>query len=273
MYAQLAHDLAQFPALLERAAAAASAYLSRIDQVPAAAVQPMRTFTHLPEDGFGAEATLANFLERFADSMTASTGPRYWGFVTGGTTPAALIGDWLASTYDINLADKSNSAGPHLELEAIHLLRQLFGLPENFSGVFVSGATLSNFVGLALGREWVSRQFNYSAAQDGLRTQIPVLSAEPHSSAVKSLAMLGIGRSNLIRVAHMAGNREAMDVHALRTQLKALNGARVSSLRVLAQSIQAILMTSAPLQHCESIIRFGCILMQLLVDLPPVHHG
>lgn len=225
MYVHLANDLAKFADLIARAAAAASDYLAQIEQVSPAVAQPARAFANLPEDGLGAEATLTNFLERFADSMTASAGPRYWGFVTGGTTPAALIGDWLATTYDINLADKSNSAGPHLELETIHLLRQMFGLPEDFSGVFVSGATLSNFVGLALGREWVSRQFNYSAAQEGLRTQVPVLSAEPHSSALKSLAMLGIGRSSLIRVAHMAGNREAMDVHALRTQLKELNGA------------------------------------------------
>ncbi len=223
----LAHDLDHLPDLLASAQAEALHFLNRIGDIPPAADVAVIAASPLPDHGAGAEAALQDFRERFVPGMTASTGPRYWGFVTGGTTPAALVGDWLASAYDINLADRSHSSGPSIELEAIAMLRALFGLPERFGGVFVSGATMANFTGLAMGREWASQQRGTSAAQHGMRDilDLKVLSAEPHSSSVKALAMLGLGRDALVRVERLPDNREAMDVAALRKQLEALNGA------------------------------------------------
>jgi glutamate/tyrosine decarboxylase-like PLP-dependent enzyme len=166
------------------------------------------------------------FLERYGRDFPASNGPRFWGFVTGGTTPASLMGDWLTSVYDLNLSSAANSIAPNIEMEAIHMLRQLFGLPENFSGTFVSGATMSNFAGLAMAREWVGRQFDRNISQEGLHVvpQIKVLSGEAHSSSFKALAMLGIGKGNLKAVPSLPLNREAVDVSALRTALSELNG-------------------------------------------------
>jgi glutamate/tyrosine decarboxylase-like PLP-dependent enzyme len=227
MYHQLAHDRQNLEALLKNTAQLATSFLSELDQRPPAKLYQHQVANQLPAEGLGAQAVLDHFATHYAPHMTASTGPRYWGFVTGGTTPAALLGDWLVSAYDLNLADKVNSAAPNLEEEAIDLLRQLFGLPNTFSGVFVSGATLSNLVGLATGREWVFNQRQQaSAAQIGLYGQvgIPVFSAEPHSSAVKSLAILGMGRNSIHKLQRLPGNREAMDTADLRRQLTALNG-------------------------------------------------
>ena len=77
--------------------------------------------------------------------MPASNGPRFWGLVTGGTTPASLLGDWLSSAYDLNLSHAGNSVAPDIEMEVISMLREMFGLPVSFSGTFVTGATMSNF--------------------------------------------------------------------------------------------------------------------------------
>src|SRR4028118_137177 len=122
----------------------------------------------------GAERALDVFVERFGHEMPASNGPRFWGFVTGGTTPASLLGDWLTGAYDLNMSSVGNSVAPNIEFEAIHLLRELFGLPADFHGSFVSGATMSNFAGLAAGREWVARQLGTTVVDDGLHAIPPI---------------------------------------------------------------------------------------------------
>ncbi|MFZ1770565.1 MAG: hypothetical protein WAU00_15270, partial [Caldilinea sp.] len=127
---QLTQDAQDLPRLLALTLHAASDYLATIDARPAATDFVAKAPLPLPEAGTGAAATLKLFLARYGASMPASNGPRFWGFVTGGATPAALMGDWLTSTYDLNLSSAANSTAPNIELEAIHLLRELFGLPD-----------------------------------------------------------------------------------------------------------------------------------------------
>ncbi|HKH46823.1 MAG TPA: pyridoxal-dependent decarboxylase [Thermoanaerobaculia bacterium] len=223
---RLRHDLIHLPDLLRKTLEVSVDYLQSVETRPAATSLPSIEPLGLPDAGLGAERALDLFVERHGNAMPASNGPRFWGLVTGGTTPASLAGDWLTSAYDLNLSHVGNSTAPRIESEAIHLLRNLFGLPPAFDGIFVTGATMSNFVGLAIGREWVARQLGHSAAEEGLAglPSVPVLSGEAHSSAFKALAMLGMGRKSLRAVPRLPGDREAVDVEALRRELAALGG-------------------------------------------------
>jgi glutamate/tyrosine decarboxylase-like PLP-dependent enzyme len=200
--------------LLTKTAEIASAYLDEIDDRPAATDYTPKPLLSLPTDGAGAESTLDLFLQRYGSDLPASNGPRFWGFVTGGTTPASLIGDWLTSVYDLNLTAAANSNAPDIEFEAIGMLRKLFHLPKQFNGTFVTGATMANFAGLAMGREWVSRQRGESVAENGLHSVGPirVLGGEVHSSILKAMSMLGMGRRNYVPVATLPGSREAVDI-------------------------------------------------------------
>ncbi len=219
-------DARELPQLLAATQATALDYLATIDTRPAATDFAAPPLMALPDASIGAQSALALFVERFGNAMPASNGPRFWGFVTGGTTPAALMGDWLASTYDLNLSSAANSVAPAIEFEAIHLLRQLFGLPERFDGTFVTGATMANFAGLAMGREWVGRQHGLSVAEIGLAAlpSVAVLGGEAHSSIFKALAMLGLGRAAYRRAALLPGDREAVDVAGLARLLAAQDG-------------------------------------------------
>ncbi|MBL8150065.1 MAG: aspartate aminotransferase family protein [Blastocatellia bacterium] len=211
--------------LLEKTLQHSLNFLERVDEtMPASRVENLERL-HLADEGIGAEEALNLFIDRYSSSMTASSGPRYLGFVTGGTTPAALLGDWLVSTFDINLADSKNSSAPNVEFEAIGLLRELFGLTEDFSGVFVSGATMSNFMGLAVGREWIAKGQGKSIVQDGLYNlpKIDILSGEAHSSIYKALSMLGMGRKSVTKVA-LLPDREAVDIYQLELELEKLEG-------------------------------------------------
>lgn len=227
MNERLRHDLEHLPDLLRKTLEASVDYLQSLDsRPPATDFVPLTDPLSLPEGGVGGERALDLFLERYGRIIPASNGPRFWGFVTGGTTPASLAGDWLTGAYDHNLSSAANSQAPNIETEAVHLLRELFGLPDSFYGTFVTGATVSNFSALAIGREWVARELGHSAAEEGLAGMppVPVLSGTAHSSTVKSLSMLGIGRRNLRAVPVLPGDREAVDVEALRRALESLGG-------------------------------------------------
>ncbi|MCP4357134.1 MAG: aspartate aminotransferase family protein [Chloroflexi bacterium] len=212
----LKHDWEHQTSILETAVHAANQFLQKLPHHSAAAVPSTHTFTDLPEEGLGAEAALARFRQQYESELAGSAGPRYFGFVTGGATPAALLGDWLTAVYDQNPVADHDSSAAQVEQEALHLLRSLFGLPDAFAGSFVSGATMSNFVGLSQARQWAGQQAGVDPAQDGLYSlpPIPVLAAKPHSSVYKALAMLGMGKQNIGLVPTLP-EREAMDVSRL----------------------------------------------------------
>ncbi|CAH1001265.1 hypothetical protein LEM8419_02165 [Neolewinella maritima] len=174
-------------------------------------------------EGQGALKTLRHFIRRYDDYICGSTTPRYLGYVTGGVTPAALVGDWLASVYDQNPQGLRwfGDASARIEHKTIHLLQDLLGLDRSFNGGFVTGATVSNFTCLGVARQWAGRRLGIDVARDGMSQRIPVLTATPHSSAVKALAMLGMGRASIVEVATLPG-REAMDVGDLAKQAASL---------------------------------------------------
>ncbi|MEU6864938.1 pyridoxal-dependent decarboxylase [Streptomyces sp. NPDC046876] len=214
----LAADLARLPELLEttrRAAADALAALDARPVVPPPPAQPPVP-EPLPDRAAGTEAALDAFARRWAPRLSASAGPRYLGFVTGGATPAALAGDWLTSAHDQNSNSALDGAGQELERETVGWLRELFGLGAAHSGAFVSGATQSNTTGLAIAREWLGERLGVSPAEDGAAALGPVrvLSGAPHSSIAKALSVLGIGRAGLVPVPTLPG-REAVDPAAL----------------------------------------------------------
>jgi glutamate/tyrosine decarboxylase-like PLP-dependent enzyme len=213
MNAQLHHDWQHQDQILETAVYAANQFLKSLPERPAAAMPKPGAMTDLPETGLGAEAALAQFRAAYEAQLAATAGPRYFGFVTGGTTPAAFAGDWLTAVYDQNAASDHDSIAAHVEQEALRFLRQLFGLPDEFAGTFVSGATMSNFVGLSQARQWAALQMGVDTAVDGLYglLPIPVLSGTPHSSSYKSLAMLGIGKNNVMLIPTLP-KLEAMDI-------------------------------------------------------------
>jgi glutamate/tyrosine decarboxylase-like PLP-dependent enzyme len=222
----LAADRAELPAVLEAAMQQAVEFLAGLDRRPAAVDPGVPEPVRLPESGGGARAALRQFEERFGARLSGGAGPRYFGFVTGGSTPAALAGDWLASAYDQNALWSNDGCAPLVELEALSFLRELFGLPEAFTGAFVSGATMANFVGLAIGRQWLGHGLGEDVAENGLANGeviYPVFAATPHSSTVKALALLGMGRGSLIKIRRLPG-REAIDPAALEAELAEFEG-------------------------------------------------
>jgi glutamate/tyrosine decarboxylase-like PLP-dependent enzyme len=215
----------------------ANAYFDTQDDLAPGRFIPNIDFMDMPAKGIGANASLKFFEEHFADKLTNSAGPRYFGFVTGGSTPASIAGDWLVSAYDQNACGSNDSIAPQIERQTLQFLKQLFGLDEAYFGSFVTGATLSNFTSLAQARQWVGEQHGIDFSQEGLLSgkSIQILSGTPHSSIYKSLSMLGIGRKSLIKMDTLP-DREAIDVAKLEDYLKANHSNQNNPFIIVANS-------------------------------------
>ncbi|PAM92069.1 aspartate aminotransferase family protein [Flavobacterium sp. IR1] len=222
----LQQDLNDFENILNQAKEQGIAFLNNLEKTPTSNTASIDTNRNLNSLGLGSLATLSEFRERLAPLMVASPGPRYLGFVTGGSTPASIVGDWLASVYDQNPQALKGQGGTSalIEFETIHLLLQLLDLPTSFSGGFVTGATMSNFTCLGVARQWFGAQSGKDFAKNGISETINILTATPHSSSVKTLAMLGIGSNNYTTIKTVEGNREAIDLIDLEKEIKNLNG-------------------------------------------------
>jgi glutamate/tyrosine decarboxylase-like PLP-dependent enzyme len=180
-----------------------------------------------PEEGCGTQAAIELLLERGAEAHVRSTGPRFFHWVIGGCTPAALAADWFTSLIDQN-AGAWSSSPLAVRLEAISLawLQELFGLPAAWGGVLTTGATTANFTALAAARQWWGEEHGANVAAHGLvgLPAIPVLSSGYlHVSSLKALAMLGIGRDQVTYC--QADHTGRIDLAKLERELKRLRGA------------------------------------------------
>ncbi len=220
----------QVTAALRAAAGAAERYLSTIDsdliRSRDADAVAMSLRATLPEDGDGALVAIDELM-RASDGALRNSGPRFFHWVVGGTTPAALAADWLTSTFDQSvLAWDSTPLGTRCEELAIDWLKELFGLPASWGGVLTTGATMANFTALAAARRWWAQRHDVDVDARGFAglPAVPVLSSGYiHPSATKALAMLGIGRDTVRRFKRDDVGR--VDLAALEDALRALNGA------------------------------------------------
>ena len=130
--------------------------------------------------------------------------PRYFGFVIGGSVPAALATDWLTSAWDQNgvLFQASPSASV-VEGIAAGWLVELLGLPTGTSVGFTTGTTTGHLTALAAARHAVLRGVGWDAEEDGLVGAPPiqvVVGADAHASLLKALRLVGLGRRRAARV-------------------------------------------------------------------------
>lgn len=220
---------AEIAGIIELVAKESAAYLDSIDERPARDPrfeEALGRFAgDLPESGIGAANALRKLIDDGIDASVASAGPRCFHFVIGGTTPAALGADWLATALDqIAYAYVASPLGVKLEIQALFMLKDLFGLPKELSGVFTTGATMANFVCLASARQWCGESKGINVAEDGLAgLSIPVFSSSfIHASSVKALAMAGVGRSAVCKFSRDDYGRA--DVAAMETELRKLEG-------------------------------------------------
>jgi glutamate/tyrosine decarboxylase-like PLP-dependent enzyme len=138
--------------------AIADSYLNNLDKLPVRAQEthelPARFESPLPDEGSGAVQALEELIGKGMDGAVNSAGPRFFHFITGGSTPAALGTDWLTTTLDqMAYAWVASSSATKLELISLSWFRDLFGLPTNWGGIIATGTAMANSASLAAVRQ------------------------------------------------------------------------------------------------------------------------
>ncbi|RIK18589.1 MAG: aspartate aminotransferase family protein [Anaerolineae bacterium] len=195
--------------LLETAAERAINYLEGLGDravapTPEAIANLMTLDEPLPLESSAPELVLARLDRICSPATVAEAGPRFFGLVTGGALPVTLAASWLAGAWDQNSSFYNvTPATARLEQVALGWLLELLGLPSDCGGGFVTGATVANFTALAAARHSVLRQAGWNVEADGLIGAPPVtvvVGDEAHPTLFKSLGLLGLGRSRVVRV-------------------------------------------------------------------------
>lgn len=197
--------------------------------------------TSLPQQGHGLAPTTNHLLDTIAPALNgASLSPSYYGFVIGGTTPAARAAAALGALYDQNVMVHlpHETVATAVEDKALRMLVELFKLdPAAWAGrTLTTGATGANVLGLACGREWiVSEKARRVQAQAGWETEealrmatsvgysgvldacaaagvrrLQVLTTQPHSCVGKAASVLGLGRAAVVDVGLTEGPRAGL---------------------------------------------------------------
>lgn len=196
-------------ALLQAAAERAGHYLDTLAErsvvpSPEAIERLARLDEPLPEGPTEPEEVLALLDDVGSPATAASAGGRYFGFVTGGSLPAALAANWLAGAWDqdAGLVVMSPAAAA-IEQIALRWLVEVLALPPETGGGFVTGATMANFTALAAARHALLKKQGWDVEDQGLFGAPPitvVVGDEVHVSLLKALSLLGLGRERVVRV-------------------------------------------------------------------------
>lgn len=180
----------------------------------------------LSADGEDASAVIAELAAAAEPGLVVTTGPRYFGFVIGGSLPVTTAADWLATAWDQNAGLYSTSpAASVVEEAAAEWLLDLLQLPRSASIGFVTGCGMANFTALAAARHEVLRRAGWDVEQEGLNGAPPinvVLGDEAHVTILTALRMLGLGARSVKRVPTDAQGR--MVARELREVLKSGSG-------------------------------------------------
>ena len=161
----------------------------------------------LPDQGENASTVIAELARAAAPGIVGSAGPRYFGFVHGGSVPASVAADWLVTSWDQTGSMYVGSpACAVIEEAAAAWLCDLLGLPAGPDGMsvgFTTGCTMASLTGLAAARNALLRRANWDVEVDGLFGAPElnvVIGDEAHASIFAALQMLGLGRGRVTRI-------------------------------------------------------------------------
>lgn len=158
----------------------------------------------LPDDGTDPRSVLDQLVRDAEPGLLATPSGRFFGWVIGGTLPAALGADWLTSVWDQNAGLLSTSpAAAAAERVAGSWILDLLGLPADAAVGFVTGATMANFTCLAAARRTVLQRVGWDVDLDGLpdapRVTV-IVGAERHDTVDVALRYLGFGQNRSVAV-------------------------------------------------------------------------
>ena len=180
----------------------------------------------LTDHGLAADAVVEELVADASGGLLGSAGGRFFGWVLGGSVPAALAADWLTSAWDQNAALYACSpAAAVVEEVAGEWLKELLGIPEAASFAFVTGCGMAHFTCLAAARNELLTRQGWDVERKGLAGSPPIrilTSGEKHASFERAVRFAGLGLDSLELIPTDQNGR--LDSAGLRTALQGRDG-------------------------------------------------
>ncbi len=235
-HAPFGHDsLDSDPAAFRRDLMNASELVVRMHEaLPRASVTPNRSRAEirslfeepLPEEPQSMDAVLREFEQNIVPNATLSSSPRFFGYINGSGNQAAVIAELLAAEINqIPARWHFSPSASEVERRVVQWLAQFVGYAPEAGGCLLSGGSAGNLAGLATARSQKAPWDANSVGMKGGPDLTVYVSTEGHASLEKSMALLGMGRRQLRKIA--VGDDFTIDVDALDRQIRSdrLNGA------------------------------------------------
>ncbi len=218
-------------AVLDDAARLAQEFVSSLSERPVGAsaeIDELRAALGRPltDDGEDPRAVIEQLARDVEPGLVASAGPRYFGFVIGGSLPASVAADWLTSAWDQNTG--GYVVAPALsvvEEVAAGWVRELLGLPAGCGLGFVTGCQMAHFTCLAAARHAVLRDAGWNVEAEGLQgaPEVRVIAgAQAHVTVQVACRMLGLGAERVRSI--RTDDQGRMLAEALRAELAEYDG-------------------------------------------------
>ena len=213
---------------LEAAQRHALAFLESLDDRAAGATVDVRTLRGrlgrpLSDAGSPPEQVVAELVRDVEGGLIGSAGGRFFGWVIGGSLPAALAADWLTAAWDQNATLYAcGPAAAVVEEVAGGWLKELLGLPPHASFAFVSGCQMAHVTCLAAARHALLADAGWDVERRGLYGAPPVRilsSGQRHGSIERAARLLGLGLDQLVYLP--SDSRDRLDTTALELELRA----------------------------------------------------
>jgi glutamate/tyrosine decarboxylase-like PLP-dependent enzyme len=188
--------------VLDVAAAHAARYLETLSSRPIAAnasIKELRSrlFRPLPEFAMDPKDVIEELVRDTEGGLMGSSSGRFFGWVIGGTLPAALAADWLTSAWDQNAASNLTAPAEAVVEEVCgDWMKDLLGIPKSASFAFVTGCQMAHTTALAAARHQLLQERGWDVEQSGLSgaPRLKILTTKSrHESILRSARLLGIG--------------------------------------------------------------------------------
>ena len=195
--------------LLESTLAHALSYIESLDKTPISATASLadlrrRLGRPLADEGMDATQVIDDLVADVQGGVLATSGGRFFGWVVGGSVPAALAADWLTSVWDQPAAlFASGPAVAVIEEVCGQWLKELLALPQQASFALVTGCSMAHVTCLAAARNAMLTEHGWDVERKGLTGAPPIRilsNNQRHGSIERTARLLGIGKDNVVDI-------------------------------------------------------------------------